>query len=100
MKEKAEKDNKEYEAQLHESAELIQEITGRVRDVRCKYERLESLSYRFANDYYPLSENNEEMAIKFMAKAYTLNDEEKSFVLENYVKYLHKEQSEVNETEI
>lgn len=100
MKEQAEKDNKEYEAQLHESAELIQEIHGRVREVRNKYDRLETLSYKFGSDYYPLSDNNVDMAMKFMVKAYSLSDDEKLFVLENYGKYLNEEQSENNENEM
>lgn len=92
MKEQAEKDLKEYEKQLSESAELIQEITGRVREVRNKYDRLETLSRKFATDYYPLSDNDEDMAMKFIAKAYTLNDEEQSFVRSNYKKHLQIEE--------
>ena len=88
MKEQAEKDKKEYEKQLSESAELVQEITERVREVRNKYDRLETLSCKFATDYYPLSDNNEDMAMKFMVKAYSLNDEEQSFVRSNYKKHL------------
>ena len=83
-----EKDKKEYEKQLSESAELVQEITERVREVRNKYDRLETLSCKFATDYYPLSDNNEDMAMKFMVKAYSLNDEEQSFVRSNYKKHL------------
>lgn len=92
MKEQAEKDLKEYEKQLSESAELIQEITEHVREVRNKYDRLETLSRKFATDYYPLSDNDEDMAMKFMAKAYTLNDEEQSFVRSNYKKHLQIEE--------
>lgn len=94
MKEQAEKDQKEYEAQLAESAELVQEIAGRVREVRNKYERLETLSYKFAADYYPLSNNDEDMAMKFMAKAYTLDEEEQEFILSNYVKHLTEHKSD------
>lgn len=90
MKEQAEKDKKEYEAQLSESAELIQEITVRVRDVRNKYNRLKTLSLKFALDYYPLSDNNEDMAIKFMTKAYSLNEEEKEYILSDYHNHLEQ----------
>lgn len=92
MKEQAEKDEKEYEKRLSESAELIQEITGRVREVRNKYDRLETLSRKFAVDYYPLSDNDEDMAMKFMAKAYNLNDEEQSFIRSDYKKHLQIEE--------
>lgn len=88
MKEQAEKDRNEYEKQLSESAELVLEITGRVREVRNKYDRLKTLSRKFATDYYPLSDNNEDMAIKFMTKAYSLTDEEKDYILDNYQEHL------------
>ena len=70
MKEQAEKDKKEYESQLQE--------------VRSKYIRLNDLTRRFAIDYFPLSDNNEDMAIRFMTKAYSLTEEEKEYILSNY----------------
>ena len=69
MKEQAEKDKKEYESQLQ---------------VRSKYIRLNDLTRRFAIDYFPLSDNNEDMAIRFMTKAYSLTEEEKEYILSNY----------------
>lgn len=87
LKEQAQKDQEEYDAQLSEASEIISEIRSRVEEVKAKYERLERLVYKFASDYYPLSDNNEDMAIKFMAKAYSLNDEEKEYILSEYSKY-------------
>ena len=94
IKEQAEKDQKEYEAQLSESDGLVQEIIGRVREVKNKYDRLETLSYKFAADYYPLSDNDEDMAMKFMAKAYTLDEEEQEFIRSNYSKHFPEHKSD------
>ena len=35
------------------------------------------------DSYYPLSDHNEDMAMKFMAKAYSFTDEEKEYILQN-----------------
>ncbi len=52
------------------------------------YERLNRLTYKFATDYYPLSDHNEDMAMKFMAKAYSFTDKEKEYILQNYKELL------------
>lgn len=84
MNEQVEKDMKAYDDAYAASSDITLEIRSRVSEVRKKYERLERLTCSFANDYYPLSDNNEEMAIKFMSKAFTLTDEEEKYVLEHY----------------
>lgn len=88
MKEQAEKDQEEYDETMQEAAGIISEITSRVKEVKVKHERLSRLAYKFAVDYYPLSDNNEEMAMKFMAKAYSFTDEEKEYISSNYKMYL------------
>ena len=77
MKEQAAKDQKEYDEKMQEASGIISEISGWVKEVKVKYERLNRLTYKFATDYYPLSDHNEDMAMKFMAKAYSFTDEEK-----------------------
>lgn len=88
MVEQVAKDQKEYDENLKNSADAISEIRQRVSDIRNKYARLDDLSRRFAVDYYPLSDNNEEMAIKFLEKAYSLTEEEKEYILNKYNRYL------------
>ena len=88
MSEQLKKDQEEYDNNLKSSAEAISEIRQRISDVRNKYERLEDLARRFAVDYYPLSDNNEEVAIRFLEKAYSLTEEEKVYILNNYKNYL------------
>lgn len=91
MKEQARKDQEEYDALLRESSEIVSEICERVEEVRGKFDRLNRLAYKFATDYYPLSDHNEDMAIKFMAKAYDLNEDDKEYILAEYRKHLEKE---------
>lgn len=77
MKEQAAKDQKEYDEKMQEASGIISEISGWVKEVKVK-----------ATDYYPLSDHNEDMAMKFMAKAYSFTDEEKEYILQNYKELL------------
>ena len=60
------------------------EINEKVSEVREKYWKLESFCRKLKFDYLPLSDENEEIAMKFMDKAYNLTDEQKEYVLANY----------------
>lgn len=84
MNKQVEKDMKAYDDAYAAASDITLEIRGRVTEVREKYERLERLTHSFANDYYPLSDNNEEMAMKFMSNAFTLTDDEEKYILEHY----------------
>lgn len=84
MQEQVEKDIAEYDNAYAAASDITLEIRSRISEVREKHERLERLMHSFANDYYPLSGNNEEMAMKFMSKAFTLTDKEEKYILENY----------------
>lgn len=79
-----EKDEKAYNEAYAAASDITIEIRKRVTDVREKVARLELLTQKFADDYYPLSDNNEKMAIKFMSKAYSLSEDEEKYILENY----------------
>lgn len=94
MKEQAEKDQKEYDEHMKQASDIITECRERVSEVRNKYDRLQTLTQKFAADYYPLSDNNEDMAMKFMVKAYSLNEEEKAYILTNYTEHLPKSKEE------
>ena len=84
MNKQVEKDMKAYDDAYAAASDITLEVRSRVTEVREKYERLERLTHSFANDYYPLSDNNEEMAIKFISKAFALTDKEEKYILENY----------------
>ena len=84
MEKQVEKDMEEYDKAYAAASDITLEIRSRISEVREKHERLERLMHSFANDYYPLSGNNEEMAMKFMSKAFTLTDDEEKYILEHY----------------
>lgn len=84
MTKQVESDMKAYNDAYAAASEITLEIRDRVSEVREKTARLERLTQKFADDYYPLSDNNEDMAIKFMEKAYSLTEDEKKYILENY----------------
>ena len=84
MQKQVEKDMAEYDNAYAAASDITLEIRSRISEVREKHERLERLMHSFANDYYPLSGNNEEMAMKFMSKAFTLTGDEEKYILEHY----------------
>lgn len=84
MEKQVEKDMAEYDNAYAAASDITLEIRNRISEVREKHERIERLMHSFANDYYPLSGNNEEMAMKFMSKAFTLTDDEEKYILEHY----------------
>lgn len=84
MEKQVEKDIAEYDNAYAAASDITLEIRSRISEVREKHERLERLMRSFVNDYYPLSNNNEEMAMKFMSKAFTLTDDEEKYILEHY----------------
>ena len=84
MTKQVEADMKAYDDAYAAASDITPEIRERVAEVREKTARLERLTQKFADDYYPLSDNNEDMAIKFMEKAYSLTEDEKKHILENY----------------
>ena len=84
---KAKKDfdaaTKEYEAAKEKNKWIRDEIVDKVNEVKSKYSKLENYVYRFKTEYLPLAENNEEVAMNFLDKAYYLTDEQKEYVLSN-----------------
>jgi len=84
MKEQYEKELKEYENAINDAKWIEDEINDIVRAVRDKYWKLEEYCRKFKIDYLPLSDNSEEVAMKFMDKAYSLTTEQQAYILGNY----------------
>lgn len=84
LREQYQKDKSEYEKVLSTATELTAEMDEKILAVRSDFERKRSLTYKFREDYLPLAENNEEVAMNFLAKAYTLSEEDKEYILANY----------------
>lgn len=81
MKEQLAKDMDEYNKAMEQNIELTSHISDRVREVHRKYARLDEYRRKFNEEYLPIADGDRDMAIRFMAKAYGLTDEEKEYVL-------------------
>lgn len=90
MKDQVAKDLKAYEDAYNSASEIVLEIQEKVNEVKEKDAKLKRLTSKFASDYFPLSGDNESVAIKFMSKAYSLTDEEQKCILEHYKEELNK----------
>lgn len=81
-----EKELKVYESELKGAKWIEDEINDKINEVRSKYSRLNLLCSKFEFDYLPLSSGNEDIAMNFLNKAYSLSTEDIEYVLANYSK--------------
>ena len=77
---------KEYQKSIDDSKWIEKEIKDKIYEVQNKYEQLEAYYRLFKNEYLPLADNDTSIAIKFMNKAYSLNDEQKEYIFKEYDK--------------
>ena len=86
LNEEYEKALKEYQKSIDDSKWIEKEIKDKIYEVQNKYEQLEAYYRLFKNEYLPLADNDTSIAIKFMNKAYSLNDEQKEYIFKEYDK--------------
>lgn len=84
MKEQYEKDRSEYDKALSAATELTVDIDDKILSVRELFRKRFFLLQKFRDDYLPLADNNEEVAIRFLCKAYTVSEDDKNYILANY----------------
>jgi len=84
MKKKYDTEYKEYNEVLSASQWIEDEINNRVFEVQDKFYKLRDYCQKFRLDYLPLSDDNKAVALAFMDKAFSLSDEQKAYILENY----------------
>lgn len=78
------KELEEYGKYLDTCNEITEPIYNKINEVRNKYEELNSFCRIFKNEYLPISENIENVAMNFMKKAYNLSKEDIKYIFENY----------------
>ena len=83
MQNQVEKEIKEYDEINAQCSDIIFEITEKVSYVKDKYDRLNTLIFKLKNDYLPLADNNQEIAMNFLKKAYSITDEEDIYIISN-----------------
>lgn len=86
LNEEYEKALKEYQKSIDDSKWIEKEVKDKVYEVQNKYEQLEAYYRLFKNEYLPLADNDTSIAMKFMNKAYSLNDEQKEYIFNEYDK--------------
>lgn len=81
--EKYKSDRDTYNKTCERAKVLTSFIDERVFEVREDINNKKKLTYLFVNEYLPLAEGNDEIAIKFLEKAYSVSDDDKKYILEH-----------------
>ena len=84
LRDQYQKDLKEYNEVLTKATELTAEMDEKILNVRADFDRKQRLARKFKEDYLPIADNNEEIAMNFLSKAYSLSDEDKEYILNEY----------------
>lgn len=63
--------------------EIVSKVYDRVGDVRQKYSEMNHFLSIFTREYLPLANNDADMAMSFLKKAYTISDETESYINSN-----------------
>lgn len=75
-------------AEYNEIMEDVRAIESGIRSlvmrVHVEYNTKARYLHLFETEYIPISENNPEMALKFMDKAYNLTNDQKSYIRKNH----------------
>ncbi len=78
---------KQYDELMVEVYKTCDFIGERIESVRDDFYRKNNLTRLFI-DYLPISDGNEEIAMKFFCKAYEVSEEDKAYILANKDKYI------------
>jgi hypothetical protein len=85
LKEQYDKDKKEYEDVTRKAIEVTQDFLNKLDEARNIIARRNTLAFKYYTDYLPLAENNGDIAMSFLEKAYALSDDDKQFILSHKV---------------
>lgn len=79
--EKYKSDREAYDKTCERAKVLTSFIDERVFEVREDIDNKKKLTRLFVNDYLPLAEGDNDIAIKFLDKAYNITDDDKEYIL-------------------
>lgn len=68
---------------LSKANAVTAEIDQRIKDVTEDLNHKKSLTIKFVNDYLPISENQTDIAMKFLEKAYNVSESDKKYIIEH-----------------
>ncbi len=79
---------KEYSKRLDEASKVLDPIDARLLEARHTIGHRIMLTNMFAFEYLPIAENDTEIAMRFLKKAYTVKDEDEAYIREHYAELL------------
>lgn len=80
LRKKYEQDKNNYEKILKRAIEITEDFTDKLEDARENIARRKRLSNKYYLEYLPLADNNEEIAMGFMKKTYTISEEDEEYI--------------------
>jgi hypothetical protein len=72
-----------YQEEIRKRQIIENSILDKISEVKEKYDKLDNYASIFYNEYLPLAENNKDLAMKFMKKAYNLTKDEEEYIFKN-----------------
>lgn len=83
LKKQYEQDKKEYDENQSLAIEVTSEFMTKLNDAKNTIERRNLLCTKFYNDYLPIAENNHDVAMNFLKKAYTISEDDEKYINEH-----------------
>lgn len=83
LKKQYEKDKKEYDINQSLAIKVTEEFMEKLNDAKNKIERRQLLCTKFYNDYLPIAENNYDVAMNFLKKAYEISKDDENYINEH-----------------
>ena len=83
------KDKDNYEKVYSKAIEVTQDFIDKLEEARELISHRKKLSSKYYLDYLPLADNNSEIAMNFLKKAYTVSEEDEAYInkhKEDYIK--------------
>lgn len=80
LKKQYDEDKKHYEEIYSKAIEVTQTFIDKLNEARKIINHRKAISDKYYLDYLPLADNNEEIAMNFLKKAYTVSEEDELYV--------------------
>lgn len=86
LREQYKKDKEHYEEIYNKAIEATEEFCEAINNAKSIMYHRENLASKYYRDYLPLADNNSEIAMNFLKKAYTVSEEDEQYILNNSIK--------------
>lgn len=86
LREQYKKDQEQYENIYNKAIEVTEEFCEALSNAQNIMYHRKTLANKYYCDYLPLADNNSEIAMNFLKKAYTVSEEDEQYILNNSIK--------------